>query len=329
MSQDRYLPPQQRNWYNRYGGTMTSLSEEYREHFSKSQVADLVGPPLLKNFPENVESIDWRFCSKEDYIELENILTDEVEFFEPFLVENFYPEDMFNELVEILTSNKLKDIDFSHQMNKWEEGVEIPQKFIDYAVEKVKTILGHEDIMFAYHMYAHHQITSDERVPKLPLHIDWAPGPYMVDLHIGGNRDWGFVARYQNFVTKPNQAVICQPQFDYHYRPAWSSEDPSDYYQALFFHLVNKNHWSRHSEKPGVTRSKELSEKYNFGQYFRDSEVFINFQNQRRHMFEKYYLKSLYNSDAPDIPWDETPTKEEANVHQLKGVVSKTETETA
>jgi hypothetical protein len=307
---------------------MTSLSEEYREHFTKSQAPGLVGHPLLKNFPDNLEDVDWRYCSKEEYIELENIMTDGVKFFEPFLVENFYPEDMFNELVELLTSNKLENIDYSHQMNKWEEGVEIPQKFIDYAVEKVKTLLGHEDILFGYHMYAHHQITSEGRIPKLPLHIDWSPGPYMVDLHIGGNRDWGFVARYKNFITKPNQAIICQPQFDYHYRPSWSSENPSDYYQALFFHLVNKNHWSRTSSEPGVDRAKEVEELNTFGQYFRDTEKFKNFQDQRRHMFEKYYLKSLYQGDAPDIPWDEVPTKEDAQVHQRKGVTSKTETET-
>lgn len=307
---------------------MTSLSEKYREKFASIKVPDLVGPPLLKNFPEDIEDIDWTFCSKEDYIELENIMTDGVVFFEPFLVENFYPEDMFDELVELLTSNKLENIDYSHQMNKWEEGVEIPQKFIDYAVEKIKTLLGCEDIIFGYHMYAHHQLTSDGRVPKLPLHIDWSPGPYMIDLHIGGNRDWGFVARYKEFITKPNQAIICQPQFDYHYRPSWSSEDPSDYYQALFFHLINKNHWSRKPLAPGVDRPKELEVSNKFGQHFRESEKFINFQKQRRQIFEKYYLKSLYNGDAPDIPWDETPTKEDSQVHQRKGVTSKIETET-
>jgi hypothetical protein len=301
--------------------------ESFRKKFANLQIPHLVGPPLLKNFPGDLDSIEWTNCSKEDYMEIEKIMTDDVVFFEPFLVENFFPEDMFNELVEILTTNKLKNIDFSYQMNKWEEGVEIPQKFIDYTVEKVKTLLGHEDIIFAYHMYAHHQITSEGRTPKLPLHIDWAPGPYMVDLHIGGNRDWGFVARYQNFITKPNQAIICQPQFDYHYRPSWSSEDPSDYYQALFFHLVNKNHWSLKSLNPIVTRSKELAQKYNFGQDFRDLEIFINFQKQRRQIFEKYYLKSLYNSDAPDISWDEVPTEEDSNVHQKKGILSKLEME--
>ena len=149
----------------------------------------------------------------------------------------------------------------------------------------------------------------------------------MIDLHIGGNRDWGFVARYKNFITKPNQAIICQPQFDYHYRPAWASEDPSEYYQAIFFHMVNKNHWSWNKEKLGVKRPEHLEKSNEFGQYFRDTEKFKNFQAQRRYMFEKYYYKSLYNSDAPDVPFDEKPTEEDANIHERKGVVPKIEME--
>jgi hypothetical protein len=306
---------------------MGSLSEQDKNKYLNLDIPELVGPPLLKNFPGNLNEIDWRFSSPKEYLEVEEIMTNDVVFFEPFLVEDFYPQDMFDELVEILTSNNLKDIDYSHQMNKWEQGVEIPQKFIDYAVEKIRNLVGTEDIEFGYHMYAHHQITSEGRIPKLPLHIDWSPGPYMIDLHIGGNRDWGFVARYKNFITKPNQAIICQPQFDYHYRPAWNNDDPSEYYQALFFHLVNKNHWSCKTEKPGVNRPKHLEEGNEFGQYFRDSEKFGNFQRQRRYMFENYYLKSLYNSDAPDIPWEEKPTAEESNIHERKGVLPKVEME--
>lgn len=281
----------------------------------------LLGHPLLSNFPGDIDKdIHWYYMDKDSYLEMENILTDGVKLFDPFLVEDFYPEEMFQELVEICTSKKLEDVDFSHQMNKWEEGINIPQKFIDYAVEKVKTILNENDISFAYHMYAHHQITSEDRVPKLPLHIDWAPGAYMVDLHIGGNRDWGFVARYENFVTKPNQAIICQPQLDYHYRPSWNSNDTDEYYQALFFHLINSKHWCIPNESKVQTRTDDLNSRHNFGQYFRDSDIFINYQKQKRQIFDKLYIKTLESHNAPPIPWDELPSKEDAQVHQRKGV---------
>lgn len=327
MSQDRYLPPQQRDWYNCVGGKMKVTSEQHRKHYLDLNKTYLDGPPLLKNFPDNLNIIDWRFASPEEYMEVEEIMTNDVVFFEPFIVEDFYPQEMFDELVKILTSKNLKDIDYSHQMNKWEEGVQIPQKFIDYAIKKIRELIGTDDIEFGYHMYAHHQITKEGRVPKLPLHIDWSPGPYMIDLHIGGNRDWGFVARYKNFITKPNQAIICQPQFDYHYRPSWSNDDPSEYYQALFFHLVNKNHWSCKTGKPGVDRPKHLEDGNEFGPDFRDLEKFKNYQRQRRYMFEDYYLNSLYKGDAPDIPWNEKPTEEESHIHERKGVLPKTETE--
>lgn len=275
--------------------------------------------PLLRNHPD-VESIEWRHLDKETYIEVENILTDGVKLFDAFLVEDFYPQDMFDELVSICTSNDLTKLDYSHQMNKWEEGVQVPQKFFDYAETKIRYLLGTEDIIHAYHMYAHHQITSDGRVPKLGLHIDEAPGPYMIDLHIGGNRDWGFVSRYTNFVCKPNQAVICQPQFEYHYRPSWGSKDPNEYYQAFFMHMINKNHWAVPSDANWGTRSKELEEKYEFGQAFRASKTFAKFNDQRNFIFRDLYIKTHKNTDAPPIPWSEMPLGEDMHIHQRKGV---------
>lgn len=281
---------------------------------------------LLKNHP-NPEKIDWKYLDKETYQEIENIFTDGVVFFEPFLVDHFFPQDMFDELVEICNSNKLENIDFSYQMNKWEEGVDIPAKFFEYAVEKVKKLIGTEDIMAAYHMYAHHQITKDGRIPKLPLHIDWAPGAYMIDLHIGGNRDWGFVAKYKNFICKPNQAIICQPQFDYHYRPSWNSNNPDDYYQALFFHLINHNHWAVPTEYFKQNRPKKINDKYKFGRTFRESELFSKFQDQRRYIFDDIYVKNykkmLKIGELPEIPWDEMPTEEDSMVHSKRGVVPK------
>jgi hypothetical protein len=275
--------------------------------------------PLYANHPDP-ESIDWKYSSKENYLAVEKVLTDDVVFFEPFLVEEFFPKEMFDELVEIVTSYNLGNVDFSHQMNKWEEGVEIPHKFIDYAVEKVKSLIGTDDVNFGYHMYAHHQITSEGRVPRLPLHIDHAPGPYMVDLHIGGNRDWGFVAGNTNFITKPNQAIICQPQFDYHYRPSWGNDDPNEYYQALFFHLINKNHWCVPNESSMQSRPKEINDKFSFGKDFRASEEFDAYAWQRRYLFDKFYLDEHAQIGLPPIPWSEIPTPEDADIHQRKGV---------
>lgn len=275
--------------------------------------------PLYANHPDP-ENIDWKYLPKEDYLAVEKTLTDDVVFFEPFLVEDFFPKEMFDELLSILTSYELNKVDFSHQMNKWEEGVEIPQKFIDYTVEKVKSLVGVDDVQFGYHMYAHHQITSEGRVPRLPLHIDHAPGPYMVDLHIGGNRDWGFVAGNTNFITKPNQAIICQPQFDYHYRPSWSNNDPNEYYQAIFFHLINKNHWCVPNESPIQSRTKEINDRFKFGKNFRDTKEFVNFTWQRRYMFDKIYLEEHAKVGLPAIPWDEIPTEDDAGIHQRKGV---------
>ena len=283
----------------------------------------LDGHPLLRNYPGDISDIEWKFLNKDSYIEIENILTDGVTFFDPFIVDNFFPEDMFNELVNICKSNDLNKLDYSYQMNKWEEGVEIPKKFFDYAEIKLKHLLGTEDIIYAYHMYAHHQMTSDGRIPKLPLHIDEAPGSYMVDLHLGGNRDWPFVARDSKFTCKPNQAIICQPQFDFHYRPSWGSKNKEEYYQAFFIHMINKNHWSVPSEAKWGTRTKELEKKYEFGQAFRSSEIFKKFNRQRLSIFTNMYVKENNKKGLPLIPWEEGPNEKDRHVHQEKGVNAK------
>lgn len=272
---------------------------------------------LLKNYNGSTP-IDWKYCSEEDYREIETILTNGVVFFEPFIVDDFLLKDDFEELLKIFNDKKLKDIDYSRQMNKWEEHITIPQKIIDYSVNKVKELIGCENIQYAYHMYAHHQITSDGRVPKLPLHIDWSPGAYMIDLQIGGNRDWDFVAGYKNFICKPNQAIICQPQFDFHYRPSWNNNNPDEYYQALFFHLVNKEHWSN---LDNTYKTKNNKYAHNFGHNFRDSELFINFQNQRTYIFERDYIKNLGKLNIPMPPFNEIPSSEDSKSHSEKNVI--------
>ena len=298
------------------------MKQEDIEGLLKKNLPELVGPPLLQNYPGDLDDIAWNSQDKETYLEMEEILTHGVKLFDPIFVDQFYPEEMFEELVAICNSYDLSQVDYSNQMNKWEQGIEIPQKFIDYAIKRTKELVGTDDILFGYHMYAHHQITSEGRVPKLPLHIDWAPGPYMVDLHIGGNSEWGFVARYQNFITKPNQAIICQPQLDYHYRPSWGSNNPDEYYQAIFFHLVNKNHWKWPAGSENVDEwRKKWENKYTFGTEFRQTKEFSEYQLQKRGMFDIYYLSTLYKKNVAPPPWDEVPNEDDTHIHSRKNVV--------
>lgn len=272
---------------------------------------------LLKYY-HSPDQIDWRFLDKDTYQEIEDIFTKDVKIFDPFLVDKFFDDDTFEELKDICHSHELSKIDYSNQMNKWEQNLQIPKKFEDLAVKKLKDILKIEDAQVSYTMYAHHQITSDGRVPRLPLHIDWAPGAYMIDLQIGGNRDWGFVAKYENFICKENQAVICQPQFDYHYRPSWNSNNPQEYYQAIFFHIVNKDHWVNDGKN---SRSEYLNNKYSFGPNFRNTEIFAKFQEQRNYIFQDEYVEHIKKINLPMPPFDEAPTETDTHIHSRRGIV--------
>jgi len=227
---------------------------------------------LYENIKDK-DSVEWMFLDKDTYLQMEKDFCEDAIFFEPLVLDDFYSKEDFLELKEFISKLELNKIAYTKQMNKWEDKINLPQKFIDIAIQKVKDVLKTEDVEFAYYLYAHHQISSDGRKPFLQVHLDWSPGTYMVDLHVGGNRDWEIIAHDQRFVTKENQAVLVQPEFDFHYRENWNSDDPEVYYQALFFHLKRKNHWSN-----------------KYGIQYQDNEKFLKFQNQRLHLFENHYL---------------------------------------
>lgn len=227
---------------------------------------------MYKNHPDK-ENIDWKHMSKEEYLAWEEEFFAEALLFEPFIIEDFYSDEDFEELREFLQSKKLSEIAYTKQMNKWEDHIELPKKFIDIAIENVKKALGTEDVELGYYLFAHHQITEDGKKPFLQVHLDWSPGTYMVDLHLGGNRDWSFIAHDKEFITKPNQAILVQPEIDLHYREPWGNDDKDEYYQAVFFHLIRKRHWKN---------------KHGFN--FQADEDFLRFQQQRIHMFEPLYF---------------------------------------
>lgn len=237
---------------------------------------------MYKNHPDK-ENINWKYMTKEKYLEWEEEFFAEALLFEPFVIDEFYSPEDFQELKEFLQSKKLEDIAYTKQMNKWEDHVELPQKFIDIAIDNVRKALGTDDVELGYYLFAHHQITKDGRKPFLQVHMDWSPGTYMVDLYLDGNKDWSIVCHDKEFRTKPNQAVLVQPEIDLHYREPWGSNDMSEYHDLVFFHLIRKRHWKN---KHGV-------------EYQKDPE-FINFQMQRLEMFEPHYF-NLVDSN-PDLP---------------------------
>jgi len=230
---------------------------------------------MLENHPDE-SMIQWTHCTRDHYLKFEEMFRKNVLFFDPFLVDGFFEKSDFEELKGILEA---KDI-------------------------KAQEILGTEDVELGYYLYAHHQITAEGRKPFLQVHLDWSPGCYMVDLHIGGNRDWGFVAHDKEFITKPNDAIIVQPELDFHYRPAWGSSDPSENYKAVFFHLIRKDHW------------KNL-----YGNDFIRDKDFLAFQQQRLAIWQDLYVKhvrSIPGLPEPVFSTDEGLTEDDKRVYNVE-----------
>lgn len=268
--------------------------------------------PLLKNHPD-IESIDWRFCDKNTYIDIEDLMTRDVLMFDPFAVDNFLSNEDFLELQQICKSYNLKNLDYNQHLQKWEQQIEIPEPLLTKIFDKIKKEIGTDDVHMGYYFYTHHQISEDGRRPKLPLHIDYSEGPYFVGLHIDSNRDWDFIAQDKLFTLKQNQAVFAQTQLDYHWRPSWNSNDPNQYYSVLLFHLINRNNWSVPNDSSMQNRDEGLNRRFpNLGPGFYDDEDYARFRKQQRFIFDKLYVEWHSQSDLPPIPWEDIPTAEDA-----------------
>lgn len=268
--------------------------------------------PLLKNHP-NPESIQWVHCDRKTYEEIEDLLTRDVVIYDPFMIDKFYSDEDFIELQNICKSHQLKNLDFNQHLQKWEQQIELPQHLLDKAFNRIKEAIGTDDVHMGYYFYTHHQITADGRRPKLPLHIDYSEGPYFIGLHVDSNRDWDFIAQDKIFTLKPNQAVIAQTQFDYHWRPSWGSQDLNEYYAVLLFHLVNKNNWSKSNDDPIQNRDKTLNERFpNLGPDFINDKDYVAYRMQQRLIFDPIYVERHVFSGLPRIPWEDIPTPEDA-----------------
>lgn len=268
--------------------------------------------PLLVNHP-NPDSIEWKFCTKEEYQEIEDILTSGVTLYEPFQINNFLSQEDFKELKDICISHNLSNLDYNQHLQKWEQQIELPQYLIDKCLDRIRKAVGTEDIHMGYYFYTHHQITEDGRKPRLPLHIDYSQGAYMIGLVVNSNKDWAVVAQDKIFSLKENQAYISQPQFDYHWRPSWNSNNKNEYHAILLFHLINKNNWSIYSNDPLQDRDESVNLKFpDFGPNFIKNIQYENYRMQQRVIFDSVYIDEHSHSDLPPIPWDERPTAEDA-----------------
>jgi hypothetical protein len=268
--------------------------------------------PLLRNHP-NPDSINWRFCDKETYLEIENLLTDGVTLYDPFQIDSYLSEEDFAELKSICVSHTLKSMDYNQHLQKWEEQIELPQHLLDKILNRVRNAVGTEDIHIGYYYYTHHQITEDGRVPRLPLHIDYSQGAYMVGLVINKNRDWEVVAQDKVFNLQENQAYISQPQFDYHWRPSWGNQNKDEYHAILLFHLINRNNWSIANDDPFQNREQKINDRFpDLGPKFISNEDYDKYRMQQRAIFDSIYIDLHSQSDLPPIPWDERPTAEDA-----------------
>ena len=268
--------------------------------------------PLLKNHTDP-NAILWRDCDKKTYEEVEELLTRDVKMFEPFMIDKFFSDEDFLELEKICESYDLTTLDYNQHLQKWEQQIELPQHLIDKALNNIRKAVGTDDIHMGYYFYSHHQITKDGRKPRLPLHIDYSQGPYMIGLVVRKNRDWEVIAQDKIFNLQPNQAYICQPQHDYHWRPSWNSDDPNEYYAILLFHLINHNNWFIPNDSNFQNRLDDLNNRFpNLGPDFINDKDYVGYRMQQRITFDPIYIKMHQNSELPPIPWDEIPTAEDA-----------------
>jgi hypothetical protein len=265
------------------------------------------------------DQIEWKFLDKKTYLKIEEAYIADTQFFDSFTVDNFLSREDLMHVQNVLNKQDLSKMNYVRDMNKWSEPLFLSTKVKENILKKMKEVLNNDDIQLQDYFYSHHQVTSTGRVPRLPVHIDWVPGTYVVDIRIGGNLDWEFVHGLNSHNLKINQAVICQPEFDYHYRPAWPGKNNEDFHQSVFLHMTKKNHWSlTDSESSG--RNPELVKELGLGPSFCTSELFSKWRKQTGHIFKQKYLDDTVRLGLPEYQKDDLPTKEDMSITIESGV---------
>jgi hypothetical protein len=268
------------------------------------------------------DQIDWKFLDKETYLDIEKVYLDQTQFYESFTVDNFFNEEDLAHVQDILNKQDLTKMYYARDMNKWSQPLFMSKTVRDNALNKMKQILNNDDILFQDYFYSHHQKSSDGRVPRLPSHIDWVPGTYVVDIRIGGNIDWEFVHGLNSHKLKTNQAVVCQPEFDFHYRPIWPGKNPEDFHQSVFFHMIKKDHWIL-PESQIIDRDPEISaitKRLEIGPHFPVSDLFKKWRKQTGHIFKSIYLEETIKLGLPKSQIEDLPTKEDQCITRELGV---------
>jgi hypothetical protein len=218
--------------------------------------------------------------------ELKILMDSGVKVKKPFLVDNFLSEEDFLELKNFLQSYDYKSLDFSDIMNKYEQTVDVSSSLVKKVDERARELFGSATMIPAYHMFAHHQITEDGDVPLLSLHLDESPGTYVVDLIIDYSVEWPIVIDKQIFYPKPNQAVLFYAEDQMHYRPKWPSDSREDFYQAIFFHYTEPDHWSK---RLGISHRES-------------QEAQLYFKNKRNEAYRHYFMNKSSTYSLPEIP---------------------------
>jgi len=165
---------------------------------------------------------------------------------DPFVLENVFEENYFQELKNYLYKKKEEREGFIYDVNFGRSTYHSSlardgEIFIDSANKLVpiaKKLFDSDQLEFSYCIFSVYR----GHKANLYYHVDDNACTYTIDLCVHQNTPWPLFVAGHEFVVDENQAICYYGEDQYHWREKFPDPKTNEV-SMIFYHFVDKDHW--------------------------------------------------------------------------------------
>lgn len=195
-----------------------------------------------------------------------------------FRRENIFPEEMLQEIKDILSREAIwgpgsENLPNNHGpyhtiTGRWVTAINIPDHVWSYVEEYGKAAWGREDLRLKVIWEARYQQYQGV-TPYLWEHMDQPGTQYTMDICIEspGIENWGIYVDGELYDESPNSGVLFMAQQQTHSRPPYPVDNEDAYIVLMFCLFVDSTHWMYDIDASDPNQRElleELTEKYRY-----------------------------------------------------------------
>lgn len=169
----------------------------------------------------------------------------------PYVVEQFFPEEMFERVKSAVASLNLGPSGphkYHTMMGRWESSVKFDDDIEEYCIHRARELFGDQTLQKAFFFVSRYQI-HEGCIPSLWEHYDQNGTQSTLDVTIENTADWDLRVERIDYRQTENSAIVFAGQQNMHARPPYPTEDPSLYTTVLFLEFTKPDHWIQSDAK--------------------------------------------------------------------------------